>query len=105
MIIVLKSMAGVDYPLKKDNALIKTISLKGGCFLNEISDDDYKELTAQYPSFLQMIDEGFAVVSNTRDELKNNQKNVDDTLQNVVNKQDKAKGKAKNSGVDIIEGV
>lgn len=103
MYIVLKSLAGVDYPLRNENGVVvKTISLKGGCYLNNVNNDDYKELVKQYPSFLQMIEEDFAVVSETPE---NAQKNVDDTLQKVKNKQDKAKNKASNAGVDVKEGV
>lgn len=87
MYIILKSLAGVDYPLRSENgAVVKTISLKGGCYLNNVNNDDYKELVKQYPSFLQMIEEDFAVVSETPE---NTQKNVDDTLQASLDKQSK----------------
>ncbi|HDZ5042713.1 TPA: hypothetical protein RTG66_001550 [Campylobacter jejuni] len=104
MIVVIKGISGVDYKLyNENNQVVKTISLKGGCFLNAVSDDDYNELVKQYPSFAQAIDEDFIIVSN--DKQINNQKNVDDTLQAVKDKQDKAKKNSKNKGVEISEGV
>ncbi|WP_291952735.1 hypothetical protein [Campylobacter sp.] len=93
MIVVIKNLAGIDFPLRRQGGVFKTISLKGGCFLNQVDKDDYKELINQYPSFSQMIDEGFVVVS---DDNKYNQRNVDDTLQNVKNKQEKTKNSNSN---------
>lgn len=104
MIVVLKSVSGVDYHLYNENKqVIKTISLKGGCFMNNVDDDDYKELVKQYPSFNQAIEDGFIIISKNKN--VNTQKVVDDTLQEVKNKQDKAKKNALNKGVEIVEGV
>ncbi|ALW15615.1 hypothetical protein [Campylobacter jejuni] len=104
MIVVLKSVSGVDYKLYNENKqVIKTISLKGGCFMNNVDDDDYKELVKQYPSFNQAIEDGFIIISKNKN--VNTQKVVDDTLQEVKNKQDKAKKNALNKGVEIVEGV
>ncbi|EFS7927395.1 hypothetical protein HW053_001477 [Campylobacter jejuni] len=104
MIVVLKSVSGVDYHLYNENKqVIKTISLKGGCFMNDVDDDDYKELVKQYPSFNQVIEDGFIIISKSKN--VNTQKVVDDTLQEVKNKQDKAKKNALNKGVEIKEGA
>lgn len=104
MIVVLKSVSGVDYHLYNENKqVIKTISLKGGCFMNNVDDDDYKELVKQYPSFNQAIEDGFIIISKNKN--INTQKVVDDTLQEVKNKQDKAKKNALNKGVEIVEGA
>ncbi|MBX1020861.1 hypothetical protein I9086_00260 [Campylobacter jejuni] len=104
MIVVLKSVSGVDYKLYNENKqVIKTISLKGGCSMNNVDDDDYKELVKQYPSFNQAIEDGFIIISKNKN--VNTQKVVDDTLQEVKNKQDKAKKNALNKGVEIVEGV
>lgn len=104
MIVVLKSVSGVDYHLYNGNKqVIKTISLKGGCFMNNVDDDDYKKLVKQYPSFNQAIEDGFIIISKNKN--VNTQKVVDDTLQEVKNKQDKAKENALNKGVEIVEGA
>ncbi|HEG5317651.1 TPA: hypothetical protein SEZ16_001703 [Campylobacter jejuni] len=104
MIVVLKSVSGVDYKLYNENKqVIKTISLKGGCFMNNVDDDDYKKLVKQYPSFNQAIEDGFIIISKNKN--VNTQKVVDDTLQEVKNKQDKAKENALNKGVEIVEGA
>lgn len=104
MIVVLKSVSGVDYHLYNENKqVIKTISLKGGCFMNDVDDDDYKELVKQYPSFNQAIEDGFIIISKNKN--VNTQKVVDDTLQEVKNKQDKAKKNSLNKGVEIVEGA
>lgn len=106
MIVVIKNIAGIDFNLRHEttNEIVKTISLKGGCFLNEIDDKDYKELIKQYPSFEKSVEEGFIVVSKSKD-IKN-QVNIDDTLQDIKNKQDKSKEKnLKSNNVEIKEGI
>lgn len=55
MKIVIKSFAGIDF-----NLLDKTISLKGNAFINDINDEDYKDLL-KISSFKRMLDEGWII--------------------------------------------
>lgn len=84
MIIILKSVAGLDYSVGE-----KTISLKGGCFMNEIKDDDFNLIVRRYPSFKKAIDEGFIIVNDVKNKGKV-QNAVDETLQSALTKQEKA---------------
>lgn len=82
MFVIIKDMAGCNYPLEN-----KTITFKGGCFMNEISKDDFNAIVNKYSGFKQAIEDGFIVVSNDKDQKKES-KAVDDSLQNIKNKQD-----------------
>lgn len=84
MYVVLKSLAGVDYPNGKGG----TISLKGNCYLNEVTKEELDYLKKNF-RFDKKIENGHVVVSET----KNNQKAIDDTLQESLNKQNKEIGK------------
>ncbi|WP_299550150.1 hypothetical protein [uncultured Helicobacter sp.] len=82
MFVIIKEMAGCSYHLEN-----KTITFKGGCFMNEISKDDFNAIINKYSGFKQAIEDGFIVVSNDKDQKKES-KAVDDSLQNIKNKQD-----------------
>lgn len=89
MIIIIKNIAGCDYPIRDVFGNIeKTISLKGGCFMNEISKDDFDLLCKSYSSFKNAIDEGFIIVNDSKNKAKE-QLAVDDTLQASLDKQSK----------------
>ncbi len=94
MFVALKSFSGTDYVLRSG----KIISLKGGCFLNEISKDDFESIKKEYPKFVEDCENGFIIVNdNAEVARKNTNKAVDDTLQETKNKQEKAQ--AKNASV------
>ena len=102
MFIVLKSIAGIDYPLIKSGVAYKTVSLKGGCYLNEVNQDDLNEIRKCHPSFEKAVDEGYIIISETK---QGNQTNIDKALQDIKDKQDKSKKNAKAKGVEITEGA
>lgn len=90
MIVIIKNVAGCDYPFyDSQGKRLKTISLKGGCFMNEIMQDDYNLLIKEYPSFKEAIDKGYIIVNDTKDK-KLESKAVDDTLQEGLDKQEKS---------------
>lgn len=90
MFILIKNINGVDYPLSNG----KTLSLKGGCFMNEVEKAEFDLLKKEYPSFNKAVDEGFIVVSEAKSKVKENVA-VDDTLQNTLNKQEAEQGNNK----------
>lgn len=91
MIVILKSFNGCDYDILTNSGK-KTISLKGGGFMNEVSNDDWKLLTSQYKQhFEELIDNGFILVNYVNDSKAKNKQNVavDNTLQDTKDKQEK----------------
>ena len=82
MFIAIKSISGHDYTLAN-----KTISLKGGCFLNEISKEDFQALRANYACIDEFIQKGFYVVSDTKNP-NTEAKASDDALQNIKDNQE-----------------
>ena len=82
MFIAIKSISGHDYSLAN-----KTISLKGGCYLNAISPEDFQALRASYACIEEFIQNGFYVVSDTKNanaELKAS----DEALQSIKDDQE-----------------
>ena len=82
MFIAIKSISGHDYSLAN-----KTISLKGGCYLNAISPEDFQALRASYACIDEFIQKGFYVISDINSpntELKAS----DDALQKIKDKQE-----------------
>ena len=82
MFLAIKSISGHNYDLDD-----KKISLKGGCFLNEISKDDFEALRAKYACIDEFIEKGFYVVSDNKNaniELKAS----DEALQSIKDNQD-----------------
>lgn len=59
--IVLKTLAGIDFPILNNGVVIKTISLDGGALINTVSDIELKELRAN--GFKDLEDRGYAVVN------------------------------------------
>ena len=76
MTIIIKDVAGVKYAIGN-----KEIELQGGCYLNVISDDDYK-LLKQNKAFIKALDKGFII------EGTNQSKAVDEAKQTLFDKQD-----------------
>ena len=82
MFVAIKSISGHDYSLAN-----KTISLKGGCFLNEISQEDFQALRTCYACIDEFIQKGFYVVSDSKS--PNAEAKVsDDALQNIKDNQE-----------------
>lgn len=90
MIVILKSFSGCDYALKNG----RVVSLKGGCFLNEVSKDDFDSICKEYPKFVEAIDSGF-IVTNSNKEVakKTNENNVADTADKAKNDQEATQAK------------
>ena len=61
MFLVIKSISGHNYDLDD-----KKISLKGGCYLNEITAEDFKALRDKYACIDEFIEKGFYVVSDSK---------------------------------------
>ena len=82
MFLAIKSISGHNYDLDD-----KKIALRGGCYLNEISQSTFKELRETYPCIDEFIEKGFYVVSdskNTNTELKAS----DEALQSIKDNQE-----------------
>lgn len=87
MFLVVKGFSGFDYHLSNG----KTISLLGGCALNQISKADFDLLIKEYPSVQDVIDGGFYIINGNEDTAKKqSQKAVDDVKNQVTNEQEKA---------------
>ena len=82
MFIAIKSISGHNYDLDD-----KKISLKGGCYLNEISKDDFEALRAKYACIDEFIEKGFYVVSDSKN-TSTEAKASDDALQNIKDNQE-----------------
>lgn len=78
MKIVIKSFAGIDF-----NLLDKTISLKGNAFINDINDEDYKDLL-KISSFKRMLDEGWIIAG---ENIIDNDNYKADTIANIKKEQ------------------
>ena len=76
MTIIIKDVEGVKYAIGN-----KAIELQGGCYLNIISDDDYK-LLKQNKAFIKEKKKGFII------EGSNQSKAVDEAKQTLFDKQD-----------------
>lgn len=78
MKIVIKSFAGIDF-----NLLDKTISLKGNASINDINDEDYKDLL-KISSFKRMLDEGWIIAG---ENIIDNDNYKADTIANIKKEQ------------------
>lgn len=87
MFLVVKGFSGFDYHLSNG----KTISLMGGCALNEISKDELDALVKEYPSVQEAIDNGFYIINGNKETAKKqSSKAVDDVKDEVASEQEKA---------------
>ena len=82
MFLAIKSISGHNYDLDD-----KKISLKGGCFLNEISKDDFEALRDKYPCIDEFIEKGFYVVSDSKN-ANTELKASDEALQSIKDNQE-----------------
>ncbi len=82
MFLAIKSISGHNYDLDD-----KKISLKGGCFLNEITADDFKALRGKYACIDEFIEKGFYVVSDSKN-ANTEAKASDEALQSIKDNQD-----------------
>lgn len=105
MVVIIKNMSGCDYPIRDFFGNIeKIISLKGGCFMNEITKDDFDLLCKTYPSFKDTIEQNFIIVNDIKSKFKG-QLAVSDTLQADLDKQSKdIENNEKKNKVQITKG-
>ena len=82
MFLAIKSISGHNYDLDD-----KKISLKGGCYLNEITADDFKALRDKYACIDEFIDKGFYVISDSKN-ANTELKASDEALQSIKDNQD-----------------
>ena len=82
MFVAIKSINGHNYELGA-----KRIELRGGCYLNEITADDFNALRDKYPCIDEFIDNGFYVVSKSKS-TSAEAKASDEALQNIKDNQD-----------------
>lgn len=82
MFLAIKSINGHAYELDT-----KRIELRGGCYLNEISKDDFKALCDKYSCISEFIDKGYYIVSDTDDKKVSN-KATAETIDHMKNEQD-----------------
>lgn len=65
----------------------KRIELKGGCYLNEISKDDFKALRDKYACIDEFIEKGYYIVSDTEDK-KVSSKATSEAIDHLKDEQD-----------------
>ena len=82
MFLAIKSISGHNYELGA-----KRIELRGGCYLNEITADDFQALREKYECIDEFIDKGFYIVSDSKN-AKAELKASEDTLQSIKDNQD-----------------
>ena len=82
MFVAIKSINSHAYELDT-----KRIELKGGCYLNEITADDFNALRDKYPCIDEFIDKGYYVVSKSKN-TSTEAKASEDTLQSIKDNQD-----------------
>ena len=82
MFVAIKTISGHNYELGA-----KRIELKGGCYLNEISKDDFNALRDKYACIDEFIEKGFYVVSDSKN-TSTEAKASEDTLQSIKDNQD-----------------
>lgn len=82
MFVAIKSINSHAYELGA-----KRIELRGGCYLNEITADDFNALRDKYPCIDEFIDKGFYIVSKSKN-TSTEAKASEDTLQSIKDNQD-----------------
>lgn len=82
MFLVIKSISGHNYDLDD-----KKISLRGGCYLNEISKDDFQALREKYACIDEFIEKGFYEVSDSKN-ANIEAKASDEALQSIKDNQE-----------------
>ena len=82
MFVAIKSINSHAYELGA-----KRIELRGGCYLNEITADDFNALRDKYPCIDEFIDKGYYIVSKSKN-TSTEAKASEDTLQSIKDNQD-----------------
>ena len=82
MFLVIKSISGHNYDLDD-----KKITLRGGCYLNEISKDDFQALRDKYACIDEFIEKGFYEVSDSKN-ANIEAKASDEALQSIKDNQE-----------------
>lgn len=82
MFLVIKSISGHNYDLDD-----KKIALRGGCYLNEISKDDFQALRDKYSCIDEFIEKGFYEVSDSKN-ANTEARASDEALQNIKDNQE-----------------
>ena len=82
MFLAIKSISGHAYEYNN-----KRVVLKGGCYLNEISKDDFNALRDKYACIDEFIEKGYYIVSDT-DDKKVSSKATAETIDHMKNEQD-----------------
>ena len=82
MFVAIKSINSHAYELDT-----KRIELRGGCYLNEITADDFNALRDKYPCIDEFIDKGYYIVSKSKN-TSTEAKASEDTLQSIKDNQD-----------------
>lgn len=85
MIVIVKSFSGCDYTLSNG----RVISLKGGCYLNEVEKSDFELLCKEFPSVEVAIESGHIVTKSNKELAKKQTENeVADTISDAQKAQD-----------------
>ena len=82
MFVAIKSINSHAYELDT-----KRIELRGGCYLNEITADDFNALRDKYPCIDEYIDKGYYIVKKNKN-TSTEAKASEDTLQSIKDNQD-----------------
>ena len=82
MFVAIKSISGHNYELGA-----KRIELRGGCYLYEISKDDFNALRDKYACIDEFIEKGFYVVSDSKN-ANTELKASDEALQSIKDNQE-----------------
>ena len=82
MFVAIKSINSHAYELDT-----KRIELRGGCYLNEITADDFNALRDKYACIDEFIDKGYYIVSKSKN-TSTEAKASDETLQSIKDNQD-----------------
>lgn len=99
MFVAIKSINSHAYELDT-----KRIELKGGCYLNEISKDDFKALCDKYSCISEFVDKGYYIVSDT-DDKKVSSKATAEAIDDLKDEQDqKLKANEARTKAKIVKG-
>ena len=83
MFVAIKSINSHAYEISGGRRL----ELRGGCYLNEISQSTFKELRETYPCIDEFIDKGYYIVSDT-DDKKVSSKATAEAIDHLKDEQD-----------------
>lgn len=99
MYLAIKSISGHTYEINN-----KRIELKGGCYLNEISNGDFKLLCDKYSCIREFIDKGYYIVSDI-DDKKVSSKATAEAIDNLKSEQEqKLKANETRTRAKIVKG-